>query len=206
MSVKYILDTNVYIEAYKGYYHPDIVPVYWDILKNLGEKNIVKSPIQVRDEIKIQNKPSASKEPPKDEDRFLYDWARSSENNCFLKQDLLGIENHFSKVQDAYLIVKRKNTDALLKKDRDFKWPRREPVSDQDMFVIATVLFYQEHFPNTKFVLVTKEGNDNPPKSYKPGKIPHICNEMGIQWMTDFDFIKKVGITFDTSWFLNSIK
>jgi len=52
MSVKYILDTNVYIEAYKGYYHPDIVPVYWDILKDLGEKNIVKSPIQVRDEIK----------------------------------------------------------------------------------------------------------------------------------------------------------
>ena len=88
MSVKYILDTNVYIEAYKGYYHPDIVPVYWDILKIFGKKDIVKSPKQVRDEIKIQNKPTTTKESVKEEDRFLYDWSRSSENKCFLNDDL----------------------------------------------------------------------------------------------------------------------
>lgn len=56
MLTKYILDTNVYIEAYKGYYHPDIVPVYWDILKFLGKEKTIESPKQVLHEIKSQNK------------------------------------------------------------------------------------------------------------------------------------------------------
>lgn len=67
------------------------------------------------------------------------------------------------------------------------------------MFVIATVLFYQKVYPAGKFFLVTKEGNDVPPKHFKPAKIPHICEELGIHWMNDFDFIKRVGIVFDTS-------
>ena len=71
-------------------------------------------------------------------------------------------------------------------------------MSDQDLFVIATVLFYKEHFSNNRFVLVTKEGNDNPPKYFKPAKIPHICDELGIEWMDDFSFIKEIGITFDS--------
>lgn len=204
MTVKYILDTNVYIEASKGYYHPDIVPVYWDILKNLGEKEVIKSPKQVRDEIKIQNKPSASKESSNEEDRFLYDWSRSSENKCFLKDDLKGIDRFFRNVNEAYLKVKSKNSEALIKNNKGWKWPRREPVSDQDMFVIATVLFYKEHFPTNKYILVTKECNDIPPKHYKPAKIPHICIELGIEWMDDFDFIKEVGITFDTSKFVKN--
>jgi hypothetical protein len=201
MTVRFILDTNVFIEAYKGYYHPDIVPVYWDILKDLGKKEVIKSPKQVREEIKIQNKPSASKEIPIEEDRFLFDWSRS-ENVCFLNNDLPGIEGFFKKVQNAYLDVKFKNTNTIRKKIKNWQWPRQEPVSDQDMFVIATALFYKEHFPNFRYVLVTKENNDYPPKYYKPAKIPHICKELGIEWMDDFDFIKEVGIKFNSSDYL----
>lgn len=85
---KYILDTNVYIEAYKGYYHPDIVPIYWDILKKLGGKDAIVSPVQVRNEIKIQNKPSKKEGTDNKPDRFLYDWSRSADNKCFLKKEL----------------------------------------------------------------------------------------------------------------------
>jgi len=204
MAVRYILDTNVYIEAFKGYYHPDIVPVYWDILKILAVRDVIKSPKQVRDEIKIQNKPAVDKDSSDKEERFLYDWSRSSENKCFLKEDLKGIDRFFRKVNEAYLRVKIKNTEAIIKKNKGWKWPRREPVSDQDMFVIATVLFYMQYFPNNKYVLVTKEGNDNPPKFLKPAKIPHICEELGIKWMDDFEFIKEIGITFDSSNFLKN--
>jgi hypothetical protein len=199
--VKYILDTNVYIEAYKGYYHPDIVPVYWDILRKLGKNDVIKSPKQVRDEIRIQNKPTISTEPSKPEDRFLYNWSRAPENKCFICDDLNGIDEFYRNVFEAYLKVKTKNTEALRRINKGWNWPRKEPVSDQDMFVIATVLFFKKHFPNNKYLLVTKEGNDNPPKYYKPAKIPHICLELGIEWMDDFKFIKNVGITFDSTKF-----
>lgn len=199
---KYILDTNVYIEAYKGYYHPDIVPVYWDILKKLGEDEIIVSPIQVRNEIKIQNKPSPSDKTDNPKDRFLYDWSRSSDNKCFIERELKEIPPLFFQVQKAYENVKFKNTEILKKKSKRFTWPRREPVSDQDMFVIATVLFYKKYFPGRNYILVTKENNDSPPKYFKPAKIPHICDELNIQWMNDFDFVRKVGIVFDSSNFI----
>lgn len=201
MTEKYILDTNIYIEAYKGYYHPDIVPVYWDILKSLGDKDSIISPKQVLNEIKIQNKPQAS-DGSNMEDRFLFDWSRSKENSCFLRKDLHDIEIFFRKVQEAYLIVKEKNSIIIRKKNKGFKWPRKEPVSDPDMFVIATVLFYKQHFPSHNYFLITKEGNDNPPKQFKPAKIPHICTELGIEWMDDFAFLRKLGIAFDSTNFI----
>lgn len=105
MLTKYILDTNVYIEAYKGYYHPDIVPVYWDILKFLGKEKTIESPKQVLHEIKSQNKPQSSKENDSVGD-FLYEWSRSSDNKCFLKNDLKDIDLYFREVQAAYEIVK----------------------------------------------------------------------------------------------------
>ncbi len=205
MKIKYILDTNVYIEAYKGYYHPDIVPVYWEILLELGRENVIKSPKQVRNEIKIQNKPSESNNSNKIEDRFLYDWSRSKENKCFLTKELDNISSFFQQVQDAYLKVKEKHIIIIRKRNKNWKWPNKEPVSDQDMFVIATVLFYKKYFPDNKYFVVTKEGNDSPPKRYKPAKIPHICNELGIDFLDDFEFIKKVGITFDLSNFKLSV-
>ena len=75
------------------------------------------------------------------------------------------------------------------------------------MFILKRtkdIIILKAHFPNKSFIIVTKEGNDNPPKHYKPAKIPHICIELGIEWMDDFDFLKEVGITFDSSKFLKN--
>jgi hypothetical protein len=44
MKYKYILDTNVYISAYNNYYNPDICSSYWDVLKELGNSEKIKSP------------------------------------------------------------------------------------------------------------------------------------------------------------------
>lgn len=202
MPVKYILDTNVFIEAYKGYYHPDIVPVYWDILKRLGNQEIIKSPKQVREEIKIQYTPSSNQDQSAIVDRFLFDWSRAQDNKCFLTKELPGITEYLRSVQEAYLIVKQRHTALIRKNKSTWRWPLKEPVSDNDMFVIATVLFYKSVYPSNRFVLVTKENNDHPPKHFKPAKIPHICEELNIEWMSDFNFIKEVGITFNTSAFL----
>lgn len=87
---------------------------------------------------------TSSKENDSVED-FLYEWSRSSDNKCFLKNDLKDIDLYFREVQAAYEIVKTKNTAKIRKRRNKWNWPKREPVSDQDMFVIATVSFYQNY-------------------------------------------------------------
>jgi predicted nucleic acid-binding protein len=47
----YCLDTNVIIEAWNKYYSRDFCPDYWQILNDLGERNIVFIPREVFDEI-----------------------------------------------------------------------------------------------------------------------------------------------------------
>ena len=45
-------------------------------------------------------------------------------------------------------------------------------------------------------IVVTKEPLVDNPESKKI-KIPNVCNNMGIRWIDDFDFIRETHITFD---------
>lgn len=177
---KYILDTNVYIEAHNKYYHPDIVLSYWDILKGLGVKDVIKSPKQVRDELKSP---------------WLAAWKR--ENKIFLDKDLDGIMPFFNQVRGEYKKVKAANNAELLRLKPTYVPSREEPLSGPDMFVIATVLFYKANFPNTDFVLVTKENFTI--NVYKSVRIPHLCVPLGIRYIDDFQFLKEAGVTFVAS-------
>lgn len=178
-DTKYILDTNVYIQAHIGYYHPDIVPTYWDLLESFGDKGIIESPKQVRDEISEENK-------------WLSAWKKKSK--IFLKDDLSGIMDSFYEVQAIYEKVKEDNIKILKKSYRFYKPEKDEPLSDSDIFVIANVLFYKNNFPGKKFVLVTKEIDKIHP--YKSVRIPHICKELGIKCIDDFEFMKETGVKF----------
>ena len=179
-KIKYILDTNVYIQAHMGYYHPDIVPSYWDLLNTLGDKDIIESPKQVRDEISSKNK-------------WLSGWKK--ESGIFRKDDLKGIMDSFYEVQAAYEKVKEENIKTLKKSVKYYKPKNDEPLSDSDVFVIANALFYRDNFPAKEFVLVTKEIKKIHP--LKSVRIPHVCDALGIRWMDDFDFMKEVGIKFE---------
>jgi predicted nucleic acid-binding protein len=48
---KYCLDANVLIQAWQKYYSPNLCPDYWDILNELGSKDIIFIPEIVREEI-----------------------------------------------------------------------------------------------------------------------------------------------------------
>jgi hypothetical protein len=50
-ATKYCLDANVLIEAWHKYYSPAFCPDYWEILAELGKKEIVFLPESVYDEI-----------------------------------------------------------------------------------------------------------------------------------------------------------
>ena len=190
---KYILDTNVYIAAHMGYYNSDIAPSYWDVLKDLGKDSLIQSPKQVRDEIKRMNKPN----PDKNEDNFLYDWSRDKDNKCFLSADISGIVEFFNLVVKKYTEIKKNHFEIIKKKYSDYNPSRDEPVSDSDMFVIATVLLYKKLLPNQEIILVTKENRKIHP--LKSVRIPHICEAFNIKCLDDFEFIKKVGIIFSVN-------
>lgn len=51
----YCLDTNVFVQAWKGYYPHSLCPSYWDILEKLAEERRVFICEQVYQEIKRQD-------------------------------------------------------------------------------------------------------------------------------------------------------
>ncbi len=63
--------------------------------------------------------------------------------------------------------------------------------SKADPWVIA-------HAMNENAVVVTKEKKDFIKRQTKI-KIPHICDNMGVRWMDDFEFVKELDIKFGCS-------
>ncbi|MEW6195273.1 MAG: DUF4411 family protein [Bacteroidota bacterium] len=51
------------------------------------------------------------------------------------------------------------------------------------------------HALNEKAIVVTKEEKITNPASQRI-KIPNVCDNMGVKWMNDFDFIREIGIRF----------
>jgi hypothetical protein len=47
----YIVDSNFFIQAYRSHYPFDVVPGFWDKIKQLAEKGIIISIDKVRDEL-----------------------------------------------------------------------------------------------------------------------------------------------------------
>lgn len=177
---KYILDTNVYIAAEIGYYHHDIVPTYWDVLKTFGDRDLIVSPKQVRDEITSKSV-------------WLSNWKKH--NKVFLNSDLPGILGFFTQVTTEYKKVKVVNQIAVKRAYPRYNPSRDEPLSDPDIFVIATALFYKAQFPSAEIILVTKENSEVKP--YKTVRIPHLCVPLGIRCIDDFEFIREAGIKFN---------
>ncbi len=52
------------------------------------------------------------------------------------------------------------------------------------------------HALNTNAIVVTKENYSVLPDNSNRIKIPHVCKNMGIPFMNDFEFVADVGITF----------
>lgn len=180
---KYILDTNVYIQAHIGYYHHDIAPSYWDVLKGFGDRGLIVSPKQVRDEITSK-------------DEWLSTWKRN--NKVFLDSDLTDIMIYLNQVRNKYKEVYDSNFALLRRKYTSRYIPSRDkPLSDPDMFVIATALFYKAKFPSMDIVLVTKENDNITP--FKSVRIPHVSRALDIRCIDDFQFLKEVGVKFEAT-------
>ena len=66
----YLLDASVLITAHSQYYAVDRVPEYWEWLRYIAEKGMVKLPVEIFEEVK---------DGPKDKD-LLFGWLQAAEN------------------------------------------------------------------------------------------------------------------------------
>lgn len=73
--MRYLLDTNTFIEAKNRYYHFDVCPGFWDWLARLGEKQSILSVQPVKKELQQGN----------DE---LAKWVKDLPNTYFLDLDI----------------------------------------------------------------------------------------------------------------------
>lgn len=60
----FILDTNVFIEAWNKYYSPSVCQDYWQVIETLAQKGVVRIPEQVYDELE-------------DKDDDLFNWIKA---------------------------------------------------------------------------------------------------------------------------------
>lgn len=99
-------------------------------------------------------------------------------------------------LEKSYIVVKDHNekVDQCLKKIYEFDKKHERLVDSRkgrslaDPWVIA-------HAMNDNAIVVTKEERITDPSS-KNVKIPNVCDNMGVKWINDFDFIKIMGIKF----------
>lgn len=158
---RYCLDANVLIEAWQKYYAPEICPNYWDILNDLGKKDLIFVPDEVFHEIiKTEDNLSA--------------WLKSSTIPIIkISEDVA------SCLQNIY------SANPLHKNLVDNTKQR----SLADPWVIA-------HAMNEKAAVVTKEEKITAINSTRI-KIPNVCDNLGVRWLNDFQFIKEIGIKFN---------
>ena len=158
--VTYCLDANVLIQAWRHYYSPSICPDYWDLLDELGSKERVFIPEEIRGEIT-------------NTEDDLTAWLKSS--SIPVRKTSKGVTDCWSRILKA-------------NKDHQYLVAEGKGRSLADPWVIS-------HALDCGATVVTKEdsaGYSRPTKI----KIPHVCDNMKIPWVTDFGFIKAMGIKF----------
>jgi predicted nucleic acid-binding protein len=85
MPVKYLLDTNVLIEAHQRYYAFDLAPRFWDALKQQAELGRVRSIDRVKAELEACRD-------------ALADWARDIFDEAFASTNDAGVVEKFGKL------------------------------------------------------------------------------------------------------------
>ncbi|MGQ0540320.1 MAG: DUF4411 family protein [Blastocatellia bacterium] len=158
-SKKYCLDSNVLIQAWRGYYSPVFCPDYWNILIGLGRKCQIVIPHMVFEEITRT-------------DDDLSEWLKSSQ---------IPKLPHTEAVVNCWRTILAKNPTHKLLVDNI----RQRSLADP--WVIA-------HAINENACVVTKENKET--ANTTRIKIPNVCDNMGVPWINDFQFIEESGIRF----------
>lgn len=163
-NLKYILDTNIFIEAARRYYSFDFGSKFWDFLINEAKKGVICSIDKVFEEIKQGN-----------ENDPLRKWAVSSFVNYFFSTINNVVLQHY---QEIIKIVNSKNNQYSENAINEFL-----KEDNADAWIIAYAKYQN-------LIVVTHESYN--PNSRKKVLIPNVCKTFKIECIDTFQMLKNL--------------
>ncbi|RMZ60404.1 DUF4411 family protein [Chryseobacterium nematophagum] len=163
---KYLLDSNILIQAHRMHYPFDVFPSFWSKLINLSENNFILSIDKVKKEIcEISNPDNLSNWCMNDiRDTFFVDTS-----SCVDAYSQIAI---WANVNTQYT---QNAKDEFLQTDLADPW------------LIAYAL-------KNNCKIVTYENSD--PYAKRKIKIPEPCNHFGVEFTTPIQMMRELGDTF----------
>ena len=164
---KYILDSNVFIDAKNTYYAFDICPAFWEfIIASYSAKLLFSI-----DEVERELFKKAGKED-------LKQWI---ENN--LQNTGFFLDTKDRMVLQKYIEI----GDAVNRNAQYFRKAKAEFFDGSDLWLIAYAAVYG-------FVVVTHEQKKIGVKKRVP--IPNVCDEFNVDYCNIFEMLKELGAQF----------
>lgn len=164
----YVLDANVFIGAYRGYYPFEVAPSFWKSLVSLAGDSKVCSIDKIQQEI---INPNESDNPDQ-----LQEWTSENFRSYFEKTDALDVLQNYAEIQQ-WAHTSLQFTDAA----------KDEFARNADAWLIA--------YAKTKgYILVTHEVYN--PQSKKRILIPVVCKEFGVKYVNTFEMLKEMQVQF----------
>jgi len=163
---KYILDSNVFIEAHRRYYSFDIAPSFWNFLIENAKRNIITSIDRVYLEL-TKGKDTLAEWIEKE---FAFSFIDTKDNSEIL-------------VKYAKLMQWASSQEQYLQNAKD----EFAQVENADPWIIATALV-------NNFTIVTHEVLDTQIKKKIP--IPNVCKAFNITYIDTFELLRKLSFKF----------
>jgi hypothetical protein len=171
--MKYVVDSNFFIQAHRQTYPLDVALTYWLKIKELAEKGIIISIDKVKDEILIHS----SNIDKQDE---LEKWCHKYLPETFFKASSPFIKEYQSVLNWAFS-KKSHFKDIALNEFLE--------ADEADAFLVAFALQDIENF-----TIVTYERSDINRKSKI--KIPEPCNDLMVKYINPIEMFRALGETF----------
>lgn len=161
----YVLDANVFIGAYRGYYSFDIVPSFWTTLLKLADKSKICSIDKIQQEIINPQ----DKNPDQ-----LHEWTAENFKDFFERTDATDVLQNYGKIQQ-WAYTNSHFTDAA----------KDEFARNADAWLIAYSMA-------KGYTLVTHETYK--PETKKRILIPVVCKQFGVNYVNTFEMLKKLEV------------
>lgn len=163
----YVLDANVFISAYRGYYAFDIVPSFWDTLVRLADNSKICSIDKIQQEIINPNN---------DDPDELQEWTSENFREYFERTDAYDVLENYGQIQQ-WAFDHTQFTQAA----------KDEFARNADAWLIA----YAKAKGHT---LVTHEVYN--PESKRRILIPVVCEKFQVRYINTFEMLKDLQVQF----------
>lgn len=163
---KYLLDSNILIQAHRMHYPFDVFPSFWSKLINLSENSIILSIDKVKKEICEINNPDD-----------LSIWCMNSIDDSFFvdTSSCIDIYAQIANWTNSHVQYTQNAKADFLQTDLADPW------------LIAYAL-------KNDCKIVTYENSD--PHAKRRIKIPEPCNHFGVEFATPIQMMREIGDTF----------